>query len=138
MDNRLWRGGEVTIITMITSFTDIVAWKEAHALALLIYRVTGTFPKSELYSLTSQLRRAAVSVTSNIAEGYGRSTKNDREHFYTMASGSLYELKSQLILARDLEYLTSQQFKTIAEQANRAHKLLNGLLKAHRSTAKAA
>lgn len=75
-------------------------------------------------------------MTSNIAEGYGRSTKSDREHFYTMASGSLYEVKSQLILARDLEYIDNEHFTTLAQQANTAHRLLNGLLKVHKSTEK--
>lgn len=121
---------------MITSFTDIKAWKASHTLALLLYKVTGTFPIDEQYGLTSQLRRAGVSVASNIAEGYGRSTKNDREHFYTMASGSLYEIKSQLILARDLEYIDKKRFDTLAQQANTAHRLLNGLLKTHKSTDK--
>ncbi len=121
---------------MITSFTDIEAWKASHALALLIYKTTGLFPKEEQYGLTSQLRRAGVSVASNIAEGYGRSTKNDRERFYTMASGSLYEVKSQLILARDLKYIDENCFETLAQQANAAHRLLNGLIKAHKSTVK--
>ncbi len=119
---------------MVTSFTDLIAWGKSHALALKIYKATDNFPKSEVYSLTSQLRREATSVTSNIAEGFGRSSKKDREHFYTMATGSLYEVKSQLILAHNLKCLATQEFQAIAEQANTAHKLLNGLIKAHKST----
>lgn len=117
----------------ITSFTDLTSWQEAHRLALLIYKATENFPQSEVYGLSSQLKRAASSVTSNIAEGFGRKTKNDREHFFIMAGGSLYEVKSQLLLAKDLKYLTKLDFEKIAEQTNLAHKLLNGLLKSHRA-----
>lgn len=117
---------------MIVSFTDLKAWQAAHTFALSIYRITRDFPKSEQFSLVPQLRRAASSVTSNIAEGYGRSSEKDREHFFVMASGSIYEIKSQLLLAKDLNYLDDDSFKEIAAQANTAHKLLHGLLKAHK------
>lgn len=116
----------------ITSFTDLTSWQEAHKLALLIYKATESFPGNEVYGLSSQLKRAASSVTSNIAEGFGRKSSNDREHFFVMASGSLYEIKSQLLLAKDLGFLKSKDIDAIAEQANTAHKLLNGLLRAHR------
>jgi four helix bundle protein len=118
---------------MIQSFTELIAWQHAHKLALSIYRASLSFPSEEKFGLTSQLRRAAVSVTSNIAEGFGRSSDKDREHFYTMASGSLYEVKSQLILARDLGYIKPQSFERLAIIANEAHKLTNGLLKKHRA-----
>jgi len=116
----------------IKSFTDLKAWQESHRLALAIYRVTENFPPNEQYGLTSQLKRAASSVTSNIAEGFGRSSSKDTEHFFTMATGSLYEIKSQLLLAKDLGFISTKDFSVIAEQANLAHKLLNGLLRAHR------
>lgn len=114
------------------SFTDLRAWQEAHRLALAIYMLTDEFPKSELFGLTSQLRRAAVSVSSNLAEGFGRDSQKDKEHFYVMASGSLYEVKSQLLLARDLGYIAKPAFIEISGKANLAHKTLNALLKAHR------
>jgi four helix bundle protein len=79
-----------------------------------------------------QVRRAAISVTSNIAEGYRRASGADRKHFYTMASGSLYEVKNQLILIKDLGYIRQPDFEKVAEQANLAHKLLNGLIKTHK------
>ncbi len=120
----------------ITSFTDLMAWQASHKLSLLIYKLTQSFPKTEQFGLVSQLRRAAISVTSNIAEGFGRSSQADREHFYTMASGSLYEIKSQLILARDLKYVGKDEFISVADEANTAHKLLNGLLKAHKASKK--
>ncbi len=117
---------------MIVSFTDLKAWQQAHKLALLVYKVSESFPKSEQFSLIPQLRRAASSVTSNIAEGYGRLSEKDREHFYVMASGSIYEIKSQLLLARDLGYIQESDFQHLVIQSNTAHKLLNGLLKAHK------
>ena len=122
----------------ITSFTDLLAWQEAHKLSLTVYKLSNGFPASEQFGLSSQLRRAVVSVTSNIAEGFGRSSQADKEHFYTMATGSLYEAKSQLILAKDLGFMDSDEFTAIAETANKAHKLLNGLLRTHKTSKKAA
>lgn len=119
---------------MIASFTDLRVWQAAHKLALDLYKITARFPNAELYSLTSQIRRAAISVTSNIAEGFGRSTKADKEHFYTMASGSLYEIKSQLLLVKDLDYINEADYSEVAIQTDLSHKLLNALLKVHRIT----
>ncbi len=73
----------------IRSFTDLVAWQEGHKLVLSVYILTKSFPQEELYSLTNQLRRAVVSITSNIAEGFNRKTLNDKSHFYIMAHGSV-------------------------------------------------
>ena len=117
---------------MTKSFTGLRAWQEAHRLALLVYKLTDSFPLAEQFGLTGQLRRAAVSVSSNLAEGFGRDSPKDREHFYVMASGSLYEVKSQLLLARDLDYIEKLAFIEVSERANVAHKTLNALLKAHR------
>lgn len=91
------------------------------------------FPNQEIYGLTTQMRRAAVLISSNIAEGFGRKSAKEKEHFYVIADGSLYELKSQLLLAKDLEYVSKQDFDTIAEQANTTHKLLHGLLRSHKN-----
>ena len=118
---------------MIVDFKDLKVWQESHKLALEIYKNTANFPATELYSLTSQLRRASVSVVSNIAEGFGRSSKADQEHFYTMASGSLYEIKSQLLIAKDLNYINEDKYFLVLKQADTAHKLLNALLRTHRS-----
>lgn len=120
----------------ITTFTDLKAWQECHKLALSVYKITNNFPSSEVYALSSQMRRAVTSVTSNIAEGFGRSTKSDKEHFYTMASGSLYEVKNQIMLAKDLGYVSDKTFKQAADQANIAHKLLNALIKVHHNSTK--
>ncbi len=116
----------------IESFFKLKAWQEGHKLAMMIYDATDSFPDKERFILVSQLCRAGISVTSNIAEGFGRVTKKDKEHFYTMANGSLYEIESQLLIARDRHYIDELTFQKTAEQANTAHKLLHGLLKAHK------
>lgn len=113
----------------IQSFTDLVAWQEGHKLVLTVYTATKNFPKEEMFSLTNQLRRAVVSVTSNIAEGFNRKTLNDKSHFYIMAHGSVAEVQNQLLIARDLNYCTQKQFSQIAEQTILTHKLLTGLIK---------
>ena len=113
----------------IKSFTDLNAWKENHKLAILIYEATKKFPREELYSLVSQIRRATISVTSNIAEGFGRQTFKEKIHFYYQAQGSLVELKNQLILARDIGYIDAKKYNKLLEQANIAHRLLQGLIK---------
>ena len=80
-------------------------WQRAHEVVLLVYKLTSAFPESERYGLTSQMRRAAVSITSNIAEGFGRRTSKDKARFYVQARGSCYEVQSQSYAARDLSYL---------------------------------
>ena len=112
----------------IRSFTDLLAWQESHKLVVDIYRATKLFPKEETYSLTDQMRRAAVSITSNIAEGFGRHSYKEKIQFYYLAQGSLTELKNQLLLSRDLAYLTKEDLSSLALQANLAHRLLQGLI----------
>ncbi|KKR76512.1 MAG: hypothetical protein UU21_C0008G0019 [Candidatus Levybacteria bacterium GW2011_GWA2_40_8] len=85
----------------IQSFTDLEVWKQAHKLVIEIYRVTKKFPKEERYSLVDQMRRAAISITSNIAEGFSRQGKKEKLQFYFMARGSLTELQNQLLVARN-------------------------------------
>ena len=111
----------------IKSLTDLNAYKEAHKLVLMIYKITKDFPKEERFSLIDQLRRAAVSITSNIAEGFSRNTNKDKCQFYALASGSLSELQSQLLIAKDLRYLDQQTFNLIAQQSIIVRKLLSGL-----------
>jgi len=116
----------------ITKFTDLVTWQEAHKLALLIYKIVKSFPREERFSLIDQMRRAAVSVTSNIAEGFGRKSSKDKNQFYTHSKGSLIELQNQLILSKDVGYLKDDIFREIAKQTVVVHKLLVGLIKATR------
>jgi len=113
----------------IKSFQDLVAWQEAHGLVLEIYRVTETFPRTESFGLTSQIRRAAVSVTSCIAEGFSRNTFKDKYNFYRMSQGSLTELQSQLIIARDLGYISKDVYQLVFNKSIVVHKLLTGLCK---------
>jgi four helix bundle protein len=117
------------------NFTDLVAWQESHRLYVDIYRVTKSFPKDELFGLTSQIRRAALSVTSNLAEGFGRSSALDKVHFYTMSRGSLYEVQNQLIAARDTYLLAEPDFTALLEQSQLAKRLIIGLLKTTRARA---
>lgn len=113
----------------IEEFTDLIVWQEGHRLVLLIYKVTNNFPKEETYSLTDQLRRAVVSITSNIAEGFGRQTYKEKAQFYYLAKGSLTEVKNQIIIARDLEYISSSTYIGLANQIGIVQKLLQGFIK---------
>jgi four helix bundle protein len=121
-------------MSTIKDFTDMTVWQKAHQLSVEIYKLTEKFPQSEQYSLTSQLRRAASSVSANIAEGFGRSSRKDQEHYYVMASGSLYELRNHLYLAKDVAYISSQVQEAFNSKCIVVHQLLHGLLRAHRSS----
>ena len=116
----------------IRSFTDLVAWQESHKLVLHIYQVTEKFPVSERYGLTSQMRRAAVSISSNIAEGFSRRSPKEKEYFYSMSHGSLTEIQNQLFIARDVSYVSSGKFNEIWDQTIVVHKLITGLIKSVR------
>lgn len=118
----------------ITSFTHLDAWKKGHQLVIGIYRATRAFPKEEVFALTAQIRRAIVSVTSNIAEGFGRTSKRDKLHFYDQAYGSLMEIQNQLLIARDINYLDEKTFNVLAALSVEVAKLINGLRKQHNAT----
>lgn len=120
----------------ITEFTDLIAWQEGHRLVLLIYQMTKSFPLQERFSLSDQIQRAVVSVTSNIAEGFGRQTIKEKVQFYYLAQGSLTEVKNQLIVARDIRYISPSVFETIYNQASLTHKLLQGLITKSKSFAR--
>lgn len=113
----------------IQSFTDLRAWKEGHTLVLMVYGVTRDFPKEELFGLVNQLRRAVVSVTSNIAEGFSRNSWKDKLHFWIMSLGSLTEVQNQLLVARDVSYMNSEVFQQLAEQTIVVSKITNSLIK---------
>ncbi len=116
----------------IKNFTDLIAWQEAQKLILRIYKITKNFPREERYSLTDQIRRAAISVTSNIAEGFSRNSYKEKIYFYSIAQGSLTELQNQLILSKDLGYLSNSDFDEIFAHSVSTHKLINGLIKGAR------
>jgi len=100
-------------------------WKLGVKLAKDVYLLTERFPKREIYGLTDQIRRAAVSIPSNIAEGKGQSTAKDFVHFLNTARGSLYELKTQLYIAREIAYLTEEDFSSLQKQIeNLSHKIV--------------
>jgi len=115
-------------MTEIKSFTDLHTWKKAHELVLQVYVLTKEFPKDEMFGITSQMRRAAVSVTSNIAEGFGRHTFKNKVQFYYQSRGSLTELHNQFILCHDLSYITEDQYKDITIVLEESYKLLHGLI----------
>ncbi len=114
----------------IKKFTDLHAWQEGHKLVLMVYKNTESFPDKERYGITDQMRRAVISLTSNIAEGFSRRSSKEKNRFYCMAQASLVELQNQLIISRDIGYLSDNNFKILADQSIVANKLLNGLLKA--------
>ncbi len=113
----------------IKSFTQLNSWKEAHKLVLLIYKITKDFPKDEIYGLRNQMRRAVVSITSNIAEGFGRRTKKNKINYYHQSLGSVYELQNQLLVSRDLKYITKNEFDKAAKQSVKVAKLINGSIR---------
>ena len=113
----------------IRSFSDLEAWQEAVKLAVMVYGKTSGFPKEEAFGLTSQLRRAAVSVSSNIAEGFSRGSNKDKIRFYFDARGSVTEIQSQLVIAREVNYITEDIFSLLANKTIVVHKLINGLIR---------
>jgi four helix bundle protein len=113
---------------MTDSYRNLIAWQKAKVLALDIYRCTRAFPKDELYGLTSQMRRAAISVPSNIAEGRGRHSRKEFVQFLYHARGSLLELENQLEIARDLEYLNAVTGAGILRKTEELGRVLNGLI----------
>lgn len=113
----------------IKSFTDLLTWQEGHKLVLIIYQLTKDFPNEERFSLSDQMRRAAVSITSNIAEGFSRESKKGKLQFYATAKGSNTELQNQLLISKDVGYLTKEVFKKSAQQSIKVNKLLTGLIK---------
>jgi len=117
----------------ITSFTQLIAWQKGHQLVLEIYKTTISFPKEEVFGLVSQLRRAVVSFTSNIAEGFSRISYKEKIRFYSIALGSLTEIQNQLLIAKDINYISEDEFNKLAEQTVELSKITNGLIKASRN-----
>lgn len=114
--------------TTIKDFKDLHAWQKSHELTIRIYTLTNNFPRSEQFGLTNQIRRATVSVSSNIAEGFGHRTVADRVHFYDMARASLHEVQAQLLIAKDVGYLTTADYEALEFRSIECHKVLTGLI----------
>jgi four helix bundle protein len=113
----------------IKSHRDLIAWRKAMDLVVEVYEITKTFPKEELYGLTSQMRRAAVSIPANIAEGQGRRSKPEFRQFLGNARGSLLELDTHLELALRLDYLKAVQYEGINQRVIEVGRIVNGLLR---------
>lgn len=110
-------------------FQKLAVWQKAHALTLKIYQLSHNFPQTELYGLTSQMRRSAASVPTNIAEGCGRDGKAELKHFMNIALGSASELHYQLILARDLSYLETEKFKALENDIIEVKRMIGGFIR---------
>lgn len=125
-------------VLVSSSFRELLVWQKAQRLAVHVCRVCKSFPKDELYGLTSQIRRAAVSVPSNIAEGQGRLTRGEFLQSLGHARGSLLELQTQLEIARDLEYLPDDKFKQLEQESFAVGGLLNRLISSFQQKSKSA
>ena len=110
------------------NYTELDVWKNSRKLVAIVYQLTKSFPKEELYGLTNQIRRSAVSTPSNIAEGCGRQTSKETIHFLYISRGSLYELETQLIISEDLEYVTNKVLESTLLKIDTCKKLLNGFI----------
>ena len=112
----------------VSSYQDLVAWQRGMALVKMTYVASAQFPREETFGLKSQMRRCAVSVPSNIAEGQGRSTRGEFHQFLGQARGSLYELETQTLLASELGYLSTEQRQTLICESREVGRILNGLM----------
>ena len=110
-------------------YRQLTVWKRAHTLALSVFRLTGTFPPSERYGLAAQLRRAATSIVSNIAEGSGRHSSRDEIRFFRIARASVSELECQLLLSRDVGFLKRELWLPLDHDCHEIGKMLNGLIR---------
>lgn len=119
----------MTTTGSIKNFYDLEAWKVSHDFALEIYKMTKDFPKEELYGIVSQMRRAASSVTANIAEGFSRYHFKDKIRFYYQARASISEVQNFLLLAKDLGYIDFEKCKIAGEKGNNSRQLINGLIR---------
>jgi len=115
---------------MVESYKDLQVWQKSMELVKRIYRLTQHFPKEELYGLTSQLRRSAVSIPSNLAEGSSKRSTKEFMRFINISYGSLCELETQILIACDLEYIESQTKNECCEKISEIGRMLNGLLRA--------
>jgi four helix bundle protein len=113
-----------------TSFKDVEAWKKAHQFVLNIYKMTETFPKNEIFGLSSQFRRAAISIAANIAEGYKKKSNADKLRFYNMSQGSIEECRYYILLSSDLKYIVPENFIKLDTEIEFCSKLLNNYCRA--------
>lgn len=115
-------------------FRELKVWQKAHAMTVAVYGATRTFPREELYGLTSQLRRSAASIGANIAEGCGRRSDGEMARFLQIARGSASEIEYHILLARDLHYFREEQFLELSCQADELQRMLTALIQRFRPT----
>ena len=108
----------------VRTFRDLILWQKAHQLVLFIYRITKNFPNEEKFGLISQMRRAAVSIPSNVVEGHSRKSKKEFINFLSIANGSLNELRYQVLLSKDLDYIDIKIFEELEQRAEEVSKIL--------------
>lgn len=113
-------------MSSIKSYKDLLIWQKGVEIVVSTYKLTKTFPQEELYALTSQIKRAAISIPSNIAEGYGRNTDKSFSHFIDISRGSLYELETQLLIAKELDFIQdTDMFNHVISLINEESKMIN-------------
>jgi len=110
-------------------YRDLIVWQKSMEFTTEVYLLTKLFPKDELYGLSQQIRKCAVSVPSNIAEGFGRNSQNDFKRFLQISIGSLFELQTQLDISKNLEYISTNQYNDLFEKSREVERLLAGLIK---------
>jgi four helix bundle protein len=115
-------------VEKLKSYKDLIVWQKAYQLVLLMYKITMNFPKAEIYGLTSQMRRSAISIPSNIAEGYCRQYTGEYLQFLSIAYGSCGELETQILLAKDIEFLDENNFCIAYNLCQEISKMLNSLI----------
>ncbi len=120
-------------MAQIKTFQDLKVWQKAHQLVIKIYKITSRFPAEEKYGLTSQMRRAAVSVASNIVEGFRKRTVRDSLNFYNISDSSLEELKYQLLVSRDLRYISGGDYQDALNLSEEVGKMLFSWVKSQRN-----
>jgi four helix bundle protein len=120
--------GTEAIGPKMKTYRDLIVWQKAMQMVTYIYQLTGDFPKNELYGLTTQIRRCAISIPSNIAEGYGRNSTDDYLRFLNISRASLYELQTQLEISSNLNFLAKVDFEKIYEATREIERMLSSLI----------
>jgi four helix bundle protein len=111
------------------TYRELIVWQKSVDLVTMIYSKTKNFPNEELYGLTNQIRRAAISIPSNIAEGFGRNSKNDFKRFLQISVGSIFELQTQIEIAKNLQFLSNDNYKTIYDSTREIEAMLSSLIR---------
>lgn len=112
----------------INSYRDLLIWQKSMVLVTEIYKLTSQFPKEEVYGITSQIRRASISIPSNIAEGYGRNSTGDYKRFLQISLGSLYELQTQVEICFRLNYLSNEHYTNVQQKVFELEKMINSMI----------